>query len=98
LENDWSHKLKKLWFKKPRKPKVKEKECLHCEKLFKPKQNRIRYCSKECADLSRRKVERPTKKQLQREIKEMSWLALGRKYNVTDSAVRKWARNYGLIE
>jgi len=30
-------------------------------------------------------------------IDTMSWCAIGRKYKVSDNAVRKWARKYGLI-
>ena len=39
---------------------------------------------------SRRKVERPPYEQLLREIQETSYLAVGRKYGVSDNAIRKW--------
>lgn len=54
------------------------------------------YCSK-CSGVSRRKVQRPTSEQLEREIRSMNWTAVGKKYGVTDNAVRKWARYYGLL-
>jgi hypothetical protein len=41
-----------------------------------------------------RKVERPPYDQLLREIEETSYLAVGRKYGVSDNAVRKWVRFY----
>ena len=41
---------------------------------------------------STRKVERPPYDQLMREIEETSYLAVGRKYGVSDNAVRKWVR------
>jgi hypothetical protein len=41
-----------------------------------------------------RKVERPAYDQLMRDIGDMSYLAIGRKYGVSDNAVRKWLRFY----
>jgi hypothetical protein len=45
-----------------------------------------------CYSKSQRKVERPSKEQLIEEIKESSYLAVGRKYGVSDNAIRKWLR------
>jgi transposase-like protein len=39
-------------------------------------------------------VERPPYAQLLREIAESSYVAVGRKYGVSDNAIRKWARRY----
>jgi hypothetical protein len=41
-----------------------------------------------------RKVERPPFAQLTDEIDEMGYLAVGRKYGVSDNAIRKWVRQY----
>jgi hypothetical protein len=41
-----------------------------------------------------RKVERPPYERLLREIRETSYVAVGRKYGVSDVAVRKWVRFY----
>jgi hypothetical protein len=41
-----------------------------------------------------RKVERPPYEKLMEEIKATSYLAVGRKYGVSDNAVRKWVRFY----
>jgi hypothetical protein len=43
---------------------------------------------------SGRKVERPPHEQLLEEIEATSYLAVGRKYGVSDNAVRKWVRWY----
>ena len=43
------------------------------------------------------KQSKPLKEVLEKEIQEQSWCALGRKYGVSDSAVRKWAKGYGLL-
>jgi transposase-like protein len=44
--------------------------------------------------LSARKVERPPYEQLLEEIEATSYSAVGRKYGVSDNAVRKWVRFY----
>ena len=41
-----------------------------------------------------RKVERPSYEQLLEDVRTMSFVAIGRKYGVTDNAVRKWIRWY----
>jgi len=43
-----------------------------------------------------RKVERPSKEILEDEIKNNSLLSLGRKYGVSDNAIRKWCKSYGI--
>jgi Zn finger protein HypA/HybF involved in hydrogenase expression len=47
-----------------------------------------------CYSKSQRKVERPSKEQLIKEIEESSYLAVGRKYGVSDNAIRKWINKY----
>jgi transposase-like protein len=42
----------------------------------------------------RRKVTRPSYEQLRTELESMSFVAVGRKYGVSDNAVRKWVRWY----
>jgi len=42
----------------------------------------------------RRKVERPSYEQLVTDLQSMSFVATGRKYGVSDNAVRKWIRRY----
>lgn len=41
-----------------------------------------------------RKVDRPPYEQLLEEIEATSYRAVGRKYGVSDNAVRKWVRFY----
>ena len=64
--------------------------CKICEKTLQGKQKE--YCSVECMALDKRKVERPSKKQLEQELKTTSLRQLGIKYGVSDNAVRKWAK------
>ena len=51
------------------------------------------YCSTECFRLSSRKVKaRPSKQELNIMAKTMSICAIGRLYEVSDNAVRKWMK------
>jgi hypothetical protein len=77
--------------------------CAVCRQPFQPTHRRQRYCSKPCSGRSEanrrrataaRTIERPPYEQLIREIAETSWSAVGRKYGVSDNAVRKWVRWY----
>jgi hypothetical protein len=72
-----------------------EKICI-CGKSFKTRIGKSIFCSYKCCGISQRRVERPTKEQLQEMIVSMSWVAIGRHFGVSDNAVRKWAKNYGL--
>jgi hypothetical protein len=80
-----------------------EQQCLRCGKSFRPRDSRQRYCSRECGSRwdrsgiprpSTRKVDRPPYQQLLREVRAIGFLATGRRYGVTDNAIRKWLRQY----
>jgi HNH endonuclease len=88
-----------------RKLRLEPRDCLLCGRSFAPKTSTQRYCSRTCgqrrvktttyaARPQTRKVERPTLEQLQADLATMSYLAVGRKYGVSDNAVRKWLRWY----
>lgn len=77
--------------------------CLHCCAEFIPKYDTQRYCSQPCGIHSkgprtpqpaRRKVPRPSHRQLMEDVSRMSFAAIGRKYGVSGNAVRKWIRWY----
>jgi hypothetical protein len=65
--------------------------CRHCGRPCK----RI-FCSETCSAIGKRQVPRPSKDQLEQDVQALSWVAIGRKYGVSDNAVRKWARQYKL--
>jgi transposase-like protein len=82
---------------------VEDQSCLRCGETFRPKSSRQRYCSRDCgmrwARAGRpipggRRVERPPYEELVAEVAATSWSAVGRKYGVSDNAVRKWVRAY----
>lgn len=56
-----------------------------------------RFCSVPCAKVGKRKVVRPTSDELKLLIEQNSYCELGRKFGVSDNAIRKWAKGYGLI-
>lgn len=56
-----------------------------------------KYCSVACSSFNQRRTTRPHKKTLSKMLENMSYCAIGRKYNVSDNAVRKWAKKYNLI-
>ena len=79
------------------------RKCLHCGREFRPKYPANRYCSQECGVHSkgppgprpdRRKVQRPSYQQLLDDLESTNFVAVGRKYGVSDNAVRKWLRWY----
>ncbi len=85
------------------------RNCARCGEMFRAKHRTQRFCSRYCGmrrergparsdrgvpcpDL--RNVERPPYEKLLEEIEATSYLAVGRKYGVSDNAVRKWVRFY----
>lgn len=52
------------------------------------------YCSLECKAEGRRIVERPSKKQLIKDLENLSILKISKKYGVSDNAIRKWCVSY----
>jgi hypothetical protein len=80
------------------------RDCGECGDAFPPKYGQQRFCSISCAKrnhtreyaprLEIRRVERPPYEQLVREIADLGYSAVGRKYGVSDNAIRKWVRWY----
>ncbi len=73
------------------------KEKTFCSICGKEKKTKYSDVCLDCLGLSKRKVERPDKESLQKMISELSWCAIGRKYGVSNNAVKKWAKQYGLL-
>lgn len=77
-------------------------DCARCGKSFRPRTQDQRYCSRACGSRWDRsglrgiprpdtqRVSRPPYDQLLREVEEMGFLAAGRRYGVSDNAIRKW--------
>ena len=73
-------------------------ECLQCHVVFATKNTQQKYCSQRCCQLDRHKVIRPSKHELQELMNNrVSFSAMGRAFGVSDNAVRKWAKKYGIL-
>jgi hypothetical protein len=83
------------------------RNCHRCGTMFRAKHTRQRFCSRYCGmrrvpgerrrgvpQPHARKAERPPYEKLLEEIEATSYCAVGRKYGVSDNAVRKWVRFY----
>lgn len=85
----------------------RERICPGCNQRFEPGHIRHRYCSLRCWGAvggckrrgvpkpETRKVRRPPVEQLRADLESASFVAVGRKYGVSDNAIRKWMRWYG---
>ena len=84
---------------KPKSKKVKEpRYCAYCEKELIGKQYKNKYCSQECAHKANGS-KRPDVFTLIEDFKELkSFVQVGKKYGVTDKAVRKWCSLYGTLD
>lgn len=81
------------------KEKVPKKKffCIDCGAEVSSEGVRCKSCAAKINNLPFRKVkDRPSKEQLKEEIRNNSFLQLGKKYGVTDNAVRKWCKAYNL--
>jgi hypothetical protein len=75
-----------------------DRPCEICGATFRPRYAQQRFCSHTCAHRrdrgvpkpALRRVERPPYEQLIAEVKQVGFSATGRKYGVSDNAVRKW--------
>lgn len=89
--------LKEKYCNKPKKEKVKSKPKIKEKKYCKKCGKEITgvgkiYCSYDCTHLDYRRVKRPSLEQLEEDLKTKPMLSIGKKYGVSDNAVRKWLR------
>lgn len=68
--------------------------CQRCGTEYQPDKYKRKFCSEKCSRLNSRRVERPSKEQLEKDLSEMSFLKVGKKYGVSDNAIRKWLKGY----
>ena len=84
----WCEKFEKYNIRKIKIPNL----CKCCGKEI---GNYSNYCV-ECGHIMERKVERPSREVLKKEIRNNSFLGLSKKYSVSDNAIRKWCKFYNL--
>lgn len=66
-----------------------------CEKCKKETKGNSNIC-RECCSFIRRKVQRPNKEILEKEILNNSMVSIGKKYAVSDNTIRKWCQSYNI--
>lgn len=69
--------------------------CVDCKSLI-TKYSKSGKCNKCVSVFSRKVRERPSLGELEELIKKLPFTSIGVKYGVSDNAVRKWAKSYGL--
>ena len=88
--NELVEKEKKPVVVKKPKPKKPERFCQICGKLLKTNSDYCRPCSQ------RRVKERPSAIEIAQKVKEKGFWRGAKDYGVTDNAVRKWCKEYGI--
>ena len=77
---------------------LEPKYCEFCGKELEGNSRRNKYCSQECAHKANGS-KRPDVFTLLEDFKELkSFVQVGNKYGVTDNAVRKWCKTYGILD
>jgi hypothetical protein len=71
--------------------KIQQRKTNHCPICKKQIHTRSKMCT-QCYHLSTRKTERPSKDQLQKEIEQLGYCGTGRKYGVSDNAIKQWLK------
>ena len=77
---------------KERYNSCEENTCIKCGKTI---SKDAEYCIS-CYAKSRQTTERPSPEQLEQELIQTNFSAVGRKYGVSDNAIRKWCKAYGM--
>jgi hypothetical protein len=78
------------------KPLPEKNHCIGCSKIIKNRNTQCNECrAKTLFEAGQyRKVERPSYEQLKKDILEMPIVQVGKKYGVSDNAIRKWLKKY----
>ncbi len=88
-------KYRQIHPKQSRSP-LGEAVCPQCQKQFHSKKREQVYCCKTCSNMAIRKTNRPSKDELQAMLATMSCLAVAKKYDVGNTTIRRWAKQYGI--
>ena len=75
---------------------ISERKCKFCEILFKPKLDRINYCSVNCFSKSRITSNKPSLEELKKLIWKIPSTKIADIYKVSDVTIMDWALDYGL--
>lgn len=95
IQKDDIKKEEKQAFEEEHIQEKKVKILYYCKKCGRPLSTKADYCQT-CIHEFQRKCEWPEREELKSMIRTTPFLQIGKKYNVSDNAVRKWCINYGL--
>lgn len=70
------------------------RKCNFCKSEYYSNSIKQKFCSNKCHKLSLRKYNRPTYEELIDNVNELGYTGTGRKYGVSDNAIRKWIKQY----
>lgn len=87
-----SKKIKNKKLKKEKEITNNNFKCIECDAVVTFGHS---LCAK-CAHMKSRKVERPNRDELKELIKALPFVRIGELFNVSDNAIRKWCKSYGL--
>ena len=71
---------------------IEKNYCIDCGKEISPGAERCQ----QCYGIFKREVERPSREELKQLIRTMSFVSIGKMYNVSDNAIRRWCKSYNL--
>jgi len=85
-------------FRVKNKKNVKVRTCTGCTKKI-LQENKSGYCIKCIAKHRKPLKDKPTLEELENDMKELkTYVAVGKKYNVSDNCIRKWIKKYNQEE
>lgn len=78
---------------KPPKVNIKKYKCIDCGELVQVENSRCASCYRM---MKSKNSSKPPREVLKEKIKTTPFTQIGREYNVTDNAIRKWCKSYDL--
>ena len=97
-KKDAKERIKQRTIYREAKRVSKKRKCDYCRQEYIWNADKDKFCSQACYRLAERKVQcRPTMDELKIDLHNMSMVKIGAKYGVSDSAIRKWAKQYGIL-
>lgn len=93
INNGYTHKLDNIQYPIRKTRYENEKGvCLDCGKTISKGASRCW----ECASKAQRTVDRPSREELKKMIRNTPFTKIGKLYNVSDNTIRKWCESYSL--
>jgi len=78
------------------KKETRHLQCAQCNEEFTVVYVSRKFCSAKCSQINQRKCDRPDKESLLAMLKEKTSTKIAEEYGVSETAVRKWCKKYGI--